>query len=284
MRFWFEPAETRPLAAVRILAAALGLCLLWSYAEDLQAWFGPGGMVPLDAARGWRPRFGISLFDLATTAGSLWAVFGMTVAAFTALLLGLGSRAAALASAVLWASLLHRGPMLAGPADDCLAVILWCLVTGPCGRDWSLDRRLATRFGRPVASPSPWARVSLGLLMVLGSAITLAGVLAQLKGDVWWDGTAAWWLAARGSRLVDLTGLFARSEYLMNLVTHAIVVFEIVFAVGIWCGPTRRTIARIALVAWPLVGVLAGEPLWGMAMGIFAVPLAEIVPVQADRQ
>jgi len=283
MRFWFEPADPRPLAAVRILAAALGLCLLWSYVDDLQVWFGPGGMVPLDVARVWRPRFGISLFDLATTAGSLWAVFGMTVAAFTALLLGLGSRAAALASAVLWASLLHRGPMLAGPADDCLAVILWCLVAGPCGCDWSLDRRLATRLTRSAPPPSPWARVSLGLLMVLASAITLATVLAQLKGDIWWDGTAAWWLAMRGSRVVDLASLYARSEYLMNLVTHAIVVFEIVFAVGIWCRPIRRTIARIALVAWPLVGVLAGEPLWGLAMAIFAVPLAGIMPVKADR-
>jgi hypothetical protein len=283
MRFWFEPADATPLAAVRILAAALGLLLLWSYAGDLQTWFGPGGMVPLDVARGWRPRFGISLFDLATTSGSLWAFFGLTVGAFTALLLGLGSRAAALASAVLYASLLHRGPMLAGPADDCLAAILWCLTVGPCGREWSLDRWLAMRLGRHVSSPSPWARVALGLLMVLGSAITLAGVVAQLKGDVWWDGTAAWWLAARGSRVVDLAALYTRSEYLMNLVTHSIVAFEILFAIGIWCGPVRRTIARIALVAWPLVGAVAGEPLWGAAMAIFAVPLAEFMPVKADQ-
>jgi hypothetical protein len=283
MRFWFEPADARPLAAVRILAGLLGLLLLWSYADDLQAWFGPGGMVPVEVARAWRPRFGLSLFDLATTTASLWAMFGATVAAFVALVLGLGTRLAALAAAVLWASLLHRGPMLAGPADDCLAAILWCLVVGPCGSRWSLDRWLATLAGRPAAVASPWARVTLGLLMVFASAITLAAVIAQLKGDVWWDGTAAWWLAVRGSRLVDLTGLFARSEYLMNLVTHAIVAFEILFAVGIWFLPMRRTIARIALVAWPLIGVVAGEPLWAAAMAIFAVPLAELVPVEADR-
>ena len=80
----------------------------------------------------------------------------------------------------------------------------------------------------------------------------------------------------RASRVVDLTPLYAGSEYLMNLVTHAIVAFEILFSLGLWFSATQRTIARIGLVAWPLVGILAGEPLWGVAMAIFAVPLAEV--------
>ena len=90
---------------------------------------------------------------------------------------------------------------------------------------------------------------------------------AQLKGDVWWDGTAAWWLATRsGSRVVDLTGLLARSEYLTNLITHAIPLWELVFAVGVWFVPLRRLLIPAALVAWPLIGIFAGEPYWGLAM------------------
>jgi hypothetical protein len=272
IRFWFTPADVRPLALVRILTALLGLLLLWSYVGDLAAWFGPSGMVPADVSAAWRPRFGASLFDGATTTASLWALFGATVAAFVALLVGLGSRLAALAAAVLWASLLHRGPMLTGPADDVLSVLLWCLVVGPSSRAFSIDRCLADRMGRRVAETSPWARVSLGLLQVHASALALAAALAQLKGDVWWDGTAAWWLAARPSSLVDATAAYRASEYLMNLVTHALVAFEIVFAVGLWIGPLRQRIARAAVVAWPLIGLVAGEPLWGLAMAIFAVP------------
>ena len=275
-RFWFAPADARPLAVVRILAAALGLLLLWSYAGDLKAWFGPGGMIPQDVAAEWRPRFGFSLFDQATSAAALQILFVATVVAFVALFLGIGSRIAALVSAVLWASLLHRGPMLVGPADDCLAVLLWCLAVGPCGRALSIDRCLTERSGGRPLPASAWARVSLGLLQVYASAITVAAVLAQLRGDTWWDGTAAWWLAVRASRVVDLTPLYAGSEYLMNLVTHAIVAFEILFSLGLWFSATQRTIARIGLVAWPLVGILAGEPLWGVAMAIFAVPLAEV--------
>lgn len=273
LRFWFTPADVRPLVVVRILAATLGLLLLWSYAGDLETWFGPEGVVPHDVAEAWRPRWGISLFDHATTSAALWALFGGAVAAFVALLLGVATPVATVAAAVLWASLLHRGSMLAGPADDCLAVLLWCLVVGPSGRTWSIDRILADWLGRPVATTSVAARVSLGLIQVHATALTVAAIVAQLKGDVWWDGTAAWWLASRAGAL-DLRGAYAGSEYLMNVVTHAIVAFEILFAVGIWFTATRTTIARLALVAWPLIGLLAGEPLWGLAMAIFAVPAA----------
>jgi hypothetical protein len=105
--------------------------------------------------------------------------------------------------------------------------------------------------------------------------IAAAAALAQLAGDVWWNGTAAWWLAVRrDSRLVDLTGAFAASEYLMNLVTHAIPLFEIAFAVGLWPAATRTAVARAGLVAWPLIGVLAGEPLWGLTVAAMCLPAA----------
>lgn len=274
-RFWFEPADPRPLAIVRILAALLGLTLLWSYAGDLQAWFGPEGMIPPGSAAAWRPRFSLSLFDLATTAAALRVMFIVTAVAFAALLVGVATPLVAPAAAILWASLLNRGPMLAGPADDCLAVLLWCLAAGPCGASLSVDRLVADRRGRPRPGPSPWARLSLGLLQVHASVIAVAALLAQARGDVWWDGTAAWWLAVRPeSRLVDLTGVFQRSEYLMNLVTHAIVVFEALFAAGLWFMPTKALAARMGLVAWPLVGLLAGEPAWGAALAAFCVPFA----------
>ena len=124
----------------------------------------------------------------------------------------------------------------------------------------------------------------MSLVKVHASVIAAAAVLAQLKGDVWWDGSAAWWLAARSeSRLVDLTGLLAQSEYVMNLLTHAITLFEIVFAIGLWCAPTQRIVALAGLVAWPLIGGLAGEPLWGLTMAIVSlscVPWASKRPFQ----
>lgn len=271
LAFWFTAADPRPLAAVRMLTGLLGLALAASYAADLETWFGPGGMIPPSDSGRTTPT--VSLFAVASSSLALKTLFGALVAAFVAVTFGLASRLACPVAAVLWAALLNRGPVLAGPADDCLAVLLWCLAVGPSGVVWSLDRWIGGRRGAPPPAPSPWARVALGLVRVHAVAITAGMLLAQLKGDVWWDGTAAWWLAARSqSRLVDLTGVFRGSEYLMNLVTHAIVGFEILFAGGLWFDATRRLVARAGIVAWPLIGVLAGEPFWGLAMAIFCVP------------
>ena len=250
-RFWFAPADPRPLAMLRVGAASLGLFLLWSYAADIEAWFGPAGLLPADTVAAWRGGSIASLFALAGTTGAVWLLFLLTAAAFVLLLVGVLPSVTSVATAVLWASLLNRGPMLAGPADDCLAVLLWCIAVG-----------FAVRPG-----------VGLGLVQVHAAVITAAAVLAQLKGDVWWNGTAAWWLAGReGSRVVDLTGLLARSGLAMNAVTHAITAFELLFAVGIWFASMQRTVSRIGLVAWPLVGLFAGEPFWGLAMALFALP------------
>jgi hypothetical protein len=275
LNFWFRPADARPLAWVRILTGGLGLALAASYAADLDRWFGPVGMIPPATVAEWSGGGSRSLFLLATSPAGLWTLFGLLGLALLAVTVGLFTRSACLVAAILWASLLNRGPMLAGPADDCLAVLLWCLVVGPAGDHWSLDHVLRDRRGLLTPAASPWARLSLGLLRVHATAITVAVVLAQLKGDTWWDGTAAWFLAARpDSQLIDLTGLYRRSEYLTNLVTHAIVAFEIVFAGGLWFDASRWYLARAGLVAWPLVGLLAGEPLWGLAMAIFCVPAA----------
>ena len=273
LHYWFTPADARPLAAVRIATGLLGLALAGSYAADLETWFGPAGMLAGEPRPVW-PSGGVpSLFAWASTTTTLWTLFGILVAALAMLTVGLASRPACIVAAFLWASLLARGPVLAGPADDCLAVLLWCLAVGPCGGHWSVDRFIVDRRGLSAPEPSSWACVAIGLVRVHATAITVAVLLAQLKGDAWWDGTAAWWLAARSdSRLVDLTGLYRGSEYLMNLVTHAIVAFEAVFAGGLWFAASRRSVARAGLVAWPVIGVLAGEPLWGIAMAIFCLP------------
>jgi hypothetical protein len=269
-RFWFTPADPRPLAIVRMATAVLALVLLSSYSADLDAWFGPGGMIPADPAAAWRSPWGWSLFDLARSSGSLRLLFIITAVVLMLLGVGLATPVVSLAAPILWAAILHRGPMLAGPADDGVAVLLWCLAIGRSGAAWSLDRWFRGRAEPP--QPSVRGRIALGLIQVHATAIALASLFAQLKGDVWWDGTAAWWLAARAdSRVIDLTSLFARSEYACNLVTHGITAFEAVFAVGIWFTATQTPIARAGLIAWPLIGLLAGEPWWGIAMAVMCV-------------
>lgn len=268
-RFWFTPTDAGTLAVVRGLAGCLGLLLAWSWAGDLVAWFGADGMITPDVLGVWRSPTALSLFDVARSNGVVWGIFLLGVVVLGMLAAGAATPYAAPLAACFWASLLHRGPMLAGPADDVLAVILWCLVIARPGDALSVDRVLAGAGGRP-AAPSWRNGLSLGLLRLHASVIAAAAALAQLKADVWWNGTAAWWLAARESTRVDLTGLFASSEIVTNAVTHAIVLFEIAFAAGVWNRWTRPVVARAGLVCWPLIGLVAGEPCWGAALAILA--------------
>jgi hypothetical protein len=275
LRFWFTPASGRPLAIVRMLTAGLGLCLAWSYAADLQAWFGPRGLIDQAMLSDWRPPFAVSIFDACGTVASLWAAFAVLVLAFLLLLVGCLTSVVSVIAALFWAGLLHRGPMLAGPADDCLMVLLWCIAIGPAGQWFSIDRRLAGVEGKAGAQPTVRARIALGLVQVHAAVITAAAILSQLKGDVWWDGTAVWFLQSREVlRIIDLRATLAGSDYVLNLLTHAITAFEMIFAVGIWFPAVRMVVSRVALVGWPLVGLLVGEPLWGMVMAVFAVPTA----------
>ena len=268
-RFWFTPAPARRLAVVRSLAGGLGLLLAWSWAGDLITWFGPDGIVSPEVLTVWRSPTGLSLFDAARSSAAVWTFFLIGVVLFGMLAVGAMTPIAAPLAALFWASLLHRGPMLVGPADDVLAVMLWCLAVGRPGDALAVDRWRAGGAGRE-AAPSWRNGLALGLLRVHAAVIAAAAAVAQLKADVWWNGTAAWFLAARESTRVDLTGLLAGSEIVTNVVTHAIVLFEIAFAAGVWNRWTRPVVARAGLVGWPLIGLVAGEPMWGAAMAILA--------------
>jgi len=272
MRFWFTPAGPWPLALVRVFGGLIALALWASYAWDLETWFGPQGMISPALLAAWRSPWAISLFEFATSSAALWLGYVAGGLVLLALTIGLATPLTAPLGALAFTTLLHRGPMLAGPADDVVAVILWCLAIGRSGDALSVDSLIGAWRGRAVPGATLRTRIALGLIQVHAAVITTAAVLAQLKGDVWWNGTAAWWLAARvESRLVNLTGAFLASEYLVNLVTHAIVGFEILFAAGLWFPAARRVVAPFGIVAWPLVGIVAGEPLWGLAMAVLAV-------------
>jgi hypothetical protein len=281
--FWFPPADSRPLALVRIVAGVLGLLACGTYGFDLVVWFGPDGLLPIETVASWRAPAAMSLFDACETTLALRLAFAGVMLLFGLLAIGLLTPVVAVLAAVGWASLLHRGPMLAGPADDCLAILLWCVAIGTAGEHYSVDAWLHRRLGWSVARPRVRTRLAFGLLQVHASVIAVAAVLAQLKGDAWWSGTAIWWISTREpGRLLDLSGLLLRSEYLCNLLTLGVLAWEIIFAVGLWFAPTQRLVARVALVVWPLIGLLVAEPLWGLTMASFTIPLAGLTLAPAS--
>jgi hypothetical protein len=82
---------------------------------------------------------------------------------------------------------------------------------------------------------------------------------------------------------LQLQSLYRRSEYLMNGIAHAITLFEALFVTGLCIPGLRRSAGWLGVCAWPVVGLLAGEPWWGAAMGVLAVAAA-VAPPDRNRQ
>ena len=274
--YWFLPSGSQSLAVVRIMTGMLGLLLCMSYWNDLSGWFGPSGWLPVDSVTAWRSPFAFSIFDASGTNAGLTGTFFVLVFLFILLTIGFVTPVTSLLTALGWASLLHRGPMLAGPADDCLAVLLWCLVVGTSGAHLSVDAMLHRKLGWQPPRARVRSRIALGLLQIHAVVISGAALLSQLKGDVWWNGTAIWWIATRKpGRLFDVTDVLLQSEYVCNVLTHGIILWEALVVGGIWFASTQKVIARAGLVIWPIVGILTACPLWGMVMAVMTIPLAQ---------
>ena len=92
--------------------------------------------------------------------------------------------------------------------------------------------------------------------------------LNQLGGEVWWSGTAVWWLAARTeTRLVDLTGWNSTGQFmLLNLWTHLAVVVELMFGLLIWVRVLRPILMVLVAVLWLGWLLLTGELGWCLLM------------------
>jgi len=283
-RFWFTPSDAIVLSLVRVLTALVALWWYLSLLHDLQTWFGPNGMFSLDVALQAREasdaRFAFSLFDYVHSASQLWVVYGLGIAALAMMLVGLFSRIATIVSFVFVLSIIHRAPVLARFVDDILPLLMFYLCLGPSGANFSIDaflrrRRNEKAIGTSVSSApnivySSAATVAIRLMQIHLALIYGAMVIAQLQGAAWWQGTAVWWLMARPeSRLVDLTGLSHMGlafEYLVNFLTHAIVLYELCFVFLIWNPLARPILLVLGALMWIGLALIGGSVSFAVIM------------------
>jgi len=280
-RFWFTPTDPRPLAWLRI---AVGLVAFWfvaSYSFDLVWLFGQDGLISVEAIdtlheqQAQRP-WTFSYFWYASSPSALWTlhILGMLiVAAFVA---GLYSRISAVLSLLVVISYIHRAPLLTGVAEPVLTMLMFYLCLGPTGACLSVDAWLARRKktdkkdGAADEAKGParsWtANLALRLIQVHVALIYLMMGLAKFRDptDVWWLGEATWWLMAQpDSRWIDLTGFFAPdrpvSTYLLNAWTHAILIFELAFALLIFNRWARPLLLTISVPMWISLALIASD-------------------------
>jgi hypothetical protein len=139
---------------------------------------------------------------------------------------------------------IHRNGSILFGMDTMMNVLLFYIMTGPSGAALSVDRMIARyRAARAIfkagGQPVPWAEAVLAgprqssmanftirLIQIHFCFIYMASGLAKLKGQTWWNTTAAWYIIANP----EFTPLqYAAYESLLRAYSKSKLLLEILF-------------------------------------------------------
>jgi hypothetical protein len=271
-RFWFTPADPTTLSAMRVAVGLLAVYLHATLALDLVALFGPNGLLP---AADIAPLEGgtFSYMNYVQTPAELWAVHLAGLVVLVLFTAGFWTRITSVLSLLVFLSVVQRAPMIAGRTESIVAMLLLYLCLAPCGRRFSIDAWLSARAGGTlVGLPQPelatTATIATRLIQVHLALLVAMMAFSQLAGEVWWSGTGMWWLITRSqSRLVDFTWLES-SPKIVDFWSHALVLYELAFAVLVWVPLARPLLLGLGVLAWTSLALVTGDVTFALAMMI----------------
>ncbi len=276
-RFWFTPGDPATVAAIRVLAGGLLVYLHATLLFDLDAFFGPDGLLPPGEIAMLEANT-FSYLNYLTSPTELWAVHLLGLAVLVAFAAGYWTRVTSIASLVVFLSTVHRAPIITGRTEAVLAMLLLYLCIAPCGRRFSLDARLAARKTRRAAEPelSTAATIATRLIQVHLCLLVAMMAFSQLSGEIWWSGAGIWFLITRPqSRLVDLSGLES-SPLVVDALSHLLVGFELLFPVLVWIRMFRPLMLGAGVFIWTLLALITGDLTFTLAL--LAASLAFVRP------
>jgi hypothetical protein len=279
---------------MRILFGGMLLYTHIVWGLNLEGFFGP---------HGWQGEALVRALQAEQSAWSFWwwIPVSLHVAAHVACLLvlvlfwlGALTPVTSVLAYLITISYATRAPLANYGLDQINGLAALYLAIGPSGSTLSIDR-LRQRFHaarkqiarglEPVVPPvEPSARANLALRLIQVHLCVIYGFacLSKLLGESWWNGTAIWQAVSNleyQSR--DVTWL-AWYPWLVNLLTHAAIAWEMTFWALVW-RPRLRPFVLLAGVAIHLgIGAFMGMWTFGLAM-IFAyvafIPGAQVSAV-----
>jgi hypothetical protein len=284
--FWFTPRDPSTACALRIAVGLLAAYFVVSHTADLQTWFGPDGILDsstiaqLDDTAPAQNAYRLSYLHWAATATSLWALHGVGLAIIACVVVGLWTRVTSVGALVVVLAYVHRGPLLTGPFEPVLSMLLAYLCLAPAGSYWSLD---AWRAGYPTVSPSWTANVAIRLIQVHLAGFSLLVGLNMLAAETWWAGEAMWWLVARSeTRWVDLSA-WIPSMLVINGWTHATVAYLLLFGVLIWNRLARPLLLVLGVPVWGGLALASGSIAWCLAMCVASLAFVDSSRLDSSR-
>jgi hypothetical protein len=232
-RWLFEPVDTAPMAALRIACGLLTIGWALSLVPDVDAFLSDDGLTTgaIEGARGF----------WTLPLGNPYVALALLAVAAVALTLGLFTKVASIAVAVLLVALQRRDVYMLNSGDLLLRELAIYLCLMPSGEVWSLDVR---RRGRSELR-APWG---LRMLQMQVSMLYAFSVIAKLHGDTWQDGSAV----GRAVQLGDLQRLvvpegIATSVTVAALLTYGTIVVETALAIGLWMPRARYVVMALGV-------------------------------------
>lgn len=273
--FWFKKEPTYTIDIFRILFGAFILLILVISFPNWQRFYGPDGVVPFEVlAKPWMG-YSWSVLTLTDRAWFPTAIYWLALASATLFTVGFKTRFFTIILFVIYASLMHRAPVLINGQDQIIIMLLFFSCFAPLGTTFSLDeflRRLAkiklSKNPDEVVEKPVWPQRLMQASIVL--LYVFAGPSKFVDDVAWRDGSAIYYVtnSPRWFRFPNLA--FFHNQYLSILLTYGTLLAEIGFPIFIWFKKTRY----IALAS---IALLHASIMVFMASSVFYFNLAMIV-------
>jgi HTTM domain len=267
--FWYQPADPTLLGAIRILT---GLMLLYTHAVwglVLGQFFGAASWLSAGLVRAiQQDQYTYSFWWLVPDTW-MWHAYGLSMAVLLLFTVGLWTRLTSILSFVVVVSFAHRVPEAMFGLDQINGMLSLYLAIGPSGQALSLDRVIARWRQGSAASrtaSSAGANLALRLINVHMCVIYFFAGISKLQGESWWTGEAMWRaLSNLEYQSIDMTWL-AGHPWLLNLLTHVSVLWELSFCALIWRPRLRPFMLVMAVLLHVGIGACLGMWTFGLIM------------------
>ncbi len=274
-QFWFTPTGSQRLAWMRLLAGLIGLYMLITYGLDLHRLLGPEGMLPSETihtlyGETW------SYWEFISTS-QLNVVHWIGVLVVGLFALGAGIRWTSIGASIVLLSYFQRAPVLTGPAEAVLSMLLVYLCIGRSGETLSIHA-LLKKQAHTWTSDSPHTvsnTVAIRLIQIHLAVICLMMGFAQLSVNVWWTGEAIWLLADRpGGSLVDFTWLANHPQW-MGAWSHLVTAYLLTVPILIWNRLTRPLLLVWSVAVWISLALVSGQVMLCLTMLVAMLAFVE---------
>jgi hypothetical protein len=276
--FWFTPADPTPLAVMRILFGGMLLYTHIVWGLNLEGFFGPSG---------WQSETLVRTFQQGQLAWSFWwwvpvslhlTVHVLCLGVLALYMFGVFTPVTSILAYLITVSYSYRAPLADFGLDQINAIAALYLAIGPSGAVLSVDhlwqrfradRRQLRGDHLPAVGPvsaSARANLALRLMQVHLCVIYIFACHSKLLGESWWSGQAIWQAVSNLEyQSADLTWL-AWYPWLVNLLTHATVVWEMTFWALVWRPLCRPIVLLIGVAIHLGIGAFMGMWTFGLAV------------------